>query len=360
MIDITRSNKGFKRVQRCYLIVKDKDMKNYSFYTGIDVSKKTLDYCIINSSSSEVLLQGKTANTSEGMISMLAKMKTKKVDLKQTFFCFENTGVYSVPLSVFLSQQAYDYAEVPALEIKKSKGLTRGKNDTTDARDIAFYTLRNRDKIKLSCIPSKEILTLKALLSEREKTVEAIKSYSMSKEIVGFLPDDVSQFCMEGNQRMIKHLKEYLSELDKKIESIIESSLELNSQKELLMSIPGIGKTIAVYIIIATKGFTSFKNSRKFACYAGVAPFEYSSGTSIKGRTKVSPFADKKMKSLLHMAALNALRCDVELKTYYERKKQEGKHTMLILNNVKCKLIGRAFAVINRKSEFVNICKFSA
>lgn len=335
-------------------------MKNYLYYTGIDVSKKTLDYCIVKGSSSEVILQGKTKNTAEGMASMIAKMKTKKVDLSQTFFCFENTGVYSVPLSLFLSQQEYDYSEVAALEIKKSKGITRGKNDATDARDIAFYSLRNRDKLELSCIPPKEILTLKALLSEREKTVECIKSFSMSKENIDFLPDEVSEFWMKGNLKMIKQLKEYLSELDQKIETIISRSLKLNRQKELLMSIPGIGKTIAVYMIIATKGFTSFKNSRKFACYAGVAPFEYSSGTSIRGKTRVSPFADKKMKSLLHMAALNAVRCDAELKTYYERKKQEGKHSMIVLNNVKCKLIGRAFAVIGRNSEFVNINKFSA
>ena len=88
-------------------------------------------------------------------------------------------------------------------------------------------------------------------------------------------------------------------------------------------------------MIIATKGFTSFQNARQFACYAGIAPFEYSSGTSIRSKTRVSHLADKKMKSLLHMASLNAVRFDAEIKAYYERKKEEGKHTMLVLNNVK-------------------------
>lgn len=335
-------------------------MKNYLYYTGIDVSKETLDYCIISASCLEVILQGKTENTTNGMATMLSKMQAKKVNLNETLFCFENTGVYSVPLSVFLSQQQRDYTEVAALEIKKSKGITRGKNDTTDARDIAFYSLRNRDKLELSNLPSHEILTLKVLLSEREKTIEALKSFSTGNENVGFLPDEVLELWRDGNFKMMKQLKEYLSELDKKIETVVRSSSELNQQKELLTSIPGIGKVIAIYMIIATKGFTSFKNSRKFACYAGVAPFEYSSGTSIRGRTRVSHFADKKMKSLLHMAALNAIRCDAELRIYYERKKQEGKHSLLVLNNVKCKLIARAFAVINRNSEFVNTCKFLA
>ena len=327
---------------------------------GFDVSKKTLDYCLINASLAESLLKGKIENTPKGFASLIKKMEAKKINISETFFCFENTGVYSVPLSVFLSERGEDYMEVPAIEISKSKGIARGKMDETDARDIALYSLRNIDKLKLSKLPSKEILTLRVLLSEREKTVESIKSFSMGKENIGFLPDQVSKVWEEGNARIIKQLKDYLSELDQQIEKIVCNCDRLNRQKKLLMSIPGIGKTIAVYMLIATKGFTSFQNARQFACYAGVAPFEYSSGTSVRGKTRVSHLADKKMKSLLHMAALNAVRFDAELKAYYERKKEEGKHSMLVLNNVKFKLIGRAFAVINRNSEFVNVHKFSA
>lgn len=335
-------------------------MKNYAYYIGIDVSKKTLDYCLIVASSAKPLLQGRVDNTTKGITSLIKKMKAKKANKSEVFFCFENTGVYSVPLSVYLAEQEIDYMEVAALEIKKSKGITRGKMDKTDARDIALYSLRNKDKLKLSKLPSKEIMTLRVLLTQREKTVDSIKSFSMGKENIDFMPDEVSSLWQEGNMRIIKQLKDYLSELDQQIEEVVTNCEHLNKQKELLMSIPGIGVTIAVYMLITTKGFTSFQNARQFACYAGVAPFEYSSGTSIRGKTRVSHFADKKMKSLLHMGALNAIRYDAELKAYYERKKGEGKHSMLVLNNVKCKLIGRAFAVIKRGSEFVNVHKFSA
>lgn len=327
---------------------------------GFDVSKKTLDYCLINASLAESLLRGKIENTPKGFASLIKKMEAKKINISETFFCFENTGVYSVPLSVFLSERGEDYMEVPAIEIKKSKGIARGKMDETDARDIALYSLRNKDKLKLSRIPSKEILTLRVLVSEREKTVGSIKSFSMGKENIGFLPDEVCKVWQKGNELMIIQLKDYLYMLDQQIEEIVCNCNNLNRQKKLLMSIPSIGKTIAVYMIIATKGFTSFQNARQFACYAGIAPFEYSSGTSIRGKTRVSHLADKKMKSLLHMASLNAVRFDAEIKAYYERKKEEGKHTMLVLNNVKCKIVGRAFAVIKRDSEFVNVHKFSA
>lgn len=101
-------------------------------------------------------------------------------------------------------------------------------------------------------------------------------------------------------------------------------------------------------MLIATRGFSAFDNARKFACYFGTAPFEYSSGSSIKGRTKVNHMADKKMKSILQMCALVAVKHDQQLKEYYERKKGEDKNAMLVLNNVKCKIIGLVFSVIKK------------
>ena len=91
-----------------------------------------------------------------------------------------------------------------------------------------------------------------------------------------------------------------------------------------------------------------------------LAPFEYTSGTSIRGWTKVSPLADMKLKSLLNMCAIIAVRHDTELKTYYERKIAQGKPKMLVINNIRCKLLARVFAVINRKTPFVNTHKFAA
>lgn len=335
-------------------------MKNYLYYTGIDVSKKTLDYCVLDAATSQVVLHGKIANDITGISKLFDTFSKRGMDITRMFFCFENTGVYSLGLHIYFSEHDLDCSEVPALEIKRSRGLRRGKSDTVDAKDIALYSIRNRDKLKISRVPSKEIMSLKILLSEREKTVEAIKSFCMGKENVGFVQEEVLEIWQEGNKNIIEELRRYLHEIEQKMEDVIKQTEELSRQQELLMSIPGIGKTIAVYVIIATRGFTSFSNARKFACYAGVAPFEYSSGASVRGKTRVSPLADKKIKALLHLAAINAIRSDKELKDYYQRKKKEGKHSLLVLNNVKFKLIGRIFAVVNRDAKFVNTLKFSA
>lgn len=132
----------------------------------------------------------------------------------------------------------------------------------------------------------------------------------------------------------------------------------LYKQAELIQSIPGIGVQTSTYLIIATKGFKAFNNWRKFACYSGIAPFEYTSGSSIKGRTKVNHIADKKMKSLLQMCAMTTIKYDPQIREYYQRKRKEGKNAMLVLNNVRCKLVSRVFAVVQRESPYVNTYKF--
>ncbi len=96
------------------------------------------------------------------------------------------------------------------------------------------------------------------------------------------------------------------------------------------------------------------------ACYAGVAPFLYRSGSSIRGRNKVNHLADKKLKSLLNTCALNAKKYDYQMKIYFDNKAENGKNKMLILNYVRNKLLHRVFAVIKRQQPYVNIYNFGA
>jgi len=110
----------------------------------------------------------------------------------------------------------------------------------------------------------------------------------------------------------------------------------------------------------SSRCFTVFESSRKFACYAGIAPFEYRSGTSIRGRTKVSHLANKTMKTLLNLAALTAVKTDPQIKQYYQRKIKEGKNPMLILNNVRNKLVARMFTTVKRQTPYVFTMQFAA
>ena len=133
----------------------------------------------------------------------------------------------------------------------------------------------------------------------------------------------------------------------------LKEDASLHHVFSLITSVVGIGFVTAVNLIIHTQGFNIMCDSRKLACYCGVAPFPYQSGISIKGKTKVSHMANKKLKTNLHLAALTAIKCDPEIKTYYERKVLEGKHKMSIINAVRFKLLARVVAVVNNDKEYV-------
>jgi len=128
----------------------------------------------------------------------------------------------------------------------------------------------------------------------------------------------------------------------------------------LLTSIKGIGVILAANIMVTTICFTKFDDSRKYACYCGTAPFKYSSGTSIKGRTKVSQMANKKMKALFNLAALSAIRHDPELKLYFDKRKANGANGMSTINIIRNKIIHRVFAVIKRGTPYVVMAKYAA
>jgi transposase len=121
----------------------------------------------------------------------------------------------------------------------------------------------------------------------------------------------------------------------------------------IITSVVGIGFVTAINLLVHTNGFTMMRDARKLACYCGVAPFEYSSGTSIRGKTKVHFMANKKLKCNLHMASLTAVKLDAYLKAYYERKVAEGKNKMSVLNAVRNKLLARVVAIVNKQQEYV-------
>ena len=151
----------------------------------------------------------------------------------------------------------------------------------------------------------------------------------------------------------MKSFEKEIAKLQDEMNQVIEMNPSIKQNMQLLQSIKGVGKVVATAVIIKTKNFTRFPNARKFACFCGTAPFEYTSGTSIKGKTKVSHLADKNMKSLLNLSARAAIRHDKELREYYLRRTENGKSKMSALNIVRNKIIYRMFAVVKRQTPYV-------
>ena len=117
---------------------------------------------------------------------------------------------------------------------------------------------------------------------------------------------------------------------------------------------PGIGHLTAVYIICCTNNFAGKINGKQLASYAGVVPFDHSSGISIKGKNRVHKMANKDLKKMLHLCALTTIKYYPEFRQYFERKKAEGKNGMLILNAIRNKLVLRVVAVVNKQQSYVD------
>ena len=267
--------------------------------------------------------------------------------------CAENTGHYGNRLTETVILKGYHFwLENPA-QIKNSQGVQRGKDDRKDAERIACYARRFADRVIL-LQPSEPIYTrLSYLCAERELLLtDAAKYKAQLKDEPNFIKQDLFKAKQRRYKGLIRQLEKAIKEIEAEIDDAINSDAGCKAQYHLLTSIDGIGRQVAVYTIIETKGFTRFKEARKFACHAGVAPFKYWSGSSIRSAHKVSHRANKKLKQLLHMAALSAIRMKGELQTYYKRKVAEGKNKMAVINAVRAKLIARMFAIVKRNQNY--------
>jgi len=160
------------------------------------------------------------------------------------------------------------------------------------------------------------------------------------------------------NVSVHNHLQAVLSGFDteitaveEEIEALIKADEELNENYEFAKSVKGIGPVIATDLLIKTGNFENIDTARKAASYAGVCPFPNTSG-KMKGKSRTSPFADKKLKSLLYMGAKSAVKHNKEYKLYYQKKELEGKPHYLIMNNIANKMLRTIYSVVKNKTPY--------
>lgn len=324
---------------------------------GIDVSKKTLDAHVHSKNMHRVF-----DNHPKGIKKMIKwAMETTDLEEEETLFTFEHTGLYSHQLSVILSEQEKMCTAVPGLEIKKSLGLARGKDDKADAAKIALYAYRLREEIEPCQIPSEELQSLKRLLNLRDRFVKQRAGFKASlKEEKRVLNKKGNKVLFDTQEKTIQDLSKKIEKIEKAMDEMIKENQDLDEIYGLVTSIKGVGPQTALYMIAYTQGFTQFKTWRKFASYCGIAPFPNSSGTSIRGKTKVSHLANKKIKSLLDLCTKTAIQYNPEMKQYYERRIAKGKNKMSTINIIRNKLVARIFAVVDRGTPYVDTLKYAA
>lgn len=324
---------------------------------GIDISKLTFDVRIHSNQCYRVF-----DNTPKGFKELIKWVdKNNPISKEYTLFILEYTGIYSEEIALFFTKNDIPFSLIPGLEIKKSLGISRGKDDKVDATKIALYGHRLRDEIKPSKIPSMALSKLKRLLTLRERLVKQRAGHkSTIREQKRIYLRKENKLLFETQEKMIKFLTKQIKNIELEMKQIIKTNQELRQQYKLVVSVKGIGDQTALFMIVTTNGFTKFKSWRKYASYCGIAPFPNTSGTSIRGGTKVSNLANKKLKSLFDLCAKSAIQNNPEMKIYYHKRLEKGKNKMSTINIIRCKLMARAFAAVNRQTPYVNTLKFVA
>jgi transposase len=319
-----------------------------NLFIGIDVSKKKLNYALVE--NAVIKIDYESVNSIRGIEGFIKEVnKQKGFDLTRAVFCMEYTGIYNNLLLAYLTEiKANIWLENP-IHIKRTLGLVRGKNDEVDARRIALFAYRNSDKMKLWEPERKIIKMVKALSVVRRRIVKAKESLQVPlAELKGFIDKESIKNLKQACRASLTSLKNDLKKIDDKIIELIKSDEQLRYLFKIVSSVDNVGPVIATAVIVETNEFKKFDNGKKFACYSGVAPFKYESGTSIKGKAKVSHMANKSLKTLLHLAALGAISRPGEMKVYFDRKLAEGKNKMLVINAIRNKIILRIFACVRQ------------
>lgn len=324
---------------------------NYKWFIGIDISKKTFDAVLFKNDLQKKSPHSKFDNNQNGYKALKQWLSKQKVILSDALFCIEHTGVYGLELTELISNESNCCIESP-LHIKRSLGITRGKNDKVDAFQISRFCYIHKEELKPKEVPKKVMLTLKFLINERERLV---KIRSIDKVIIKELNRKENAGCIARCKKRIKSITRDINQIEKEIEDAILNNQDLKKNYLLIKSVVGIGLVNSVLFIVFTNNFKSINNARKYACYSGIAPFEHSSGTSIRGKTRVSKLANNRIKVNLTNGARSAIINDPEIKLYYERKTAEGKEHGTVMNAVKFKLITRVFATVNRGTPYVKM-----
>lgn len=323
-------------------------------YVGIDISKEKCNLCYRR--GLEVVREEECLNEIKALKKAFrVALELVEATKDEVLICAEYTGRYIYPLTVACQElNLFLWLDDPT-RIKNSMGLIRGKNDAIDAARIAEYAFRHSDKAIRYSIPDAALVSMKNLLSDREFLLTDKKRYQaqLSDQKRYMAPSDFKHKSARW-KKVIKSIEDQIAAIDAEIDALIAADPVLSRQKELLVSIDGIGNRIAINMIAITGGFTRFQTARQFCSFAGLTPYKYDSGTSVRSKAKISKRSNQTIKALLHMSAVNvATRMkEGEYRDYYERKLKEGKHVMCIINVLRAKLVHRMFSVIRRDEEY--------
>lgn len=323
------------------------------YWMGIDVSRATLEVALTDHSGQR--RAATSVRNEQKTLRALIKRWMKEFDMSREdlLICLEPTSHYSNGLLRWLVELDMRVWLAHPSDIQHSIGSTRGKSDRVDALRIAEYARRFEDKASLFTGDRLKYNGLRQLITRRNQLVrDRVKHQKQMSDLNRYVEQDLRKTFDRLDRSQLRLLDKHIGQVDAMILECINAQPELKRLYILLRSVPGVGPVLASNLLAVTEGFTRFKDPRALSCHAGAAPYEHTSGSSVRGRTRVSPKANHGLKTVLHISAMGCITREGELKDYWLRKCAQGKPKMAVLNAIRNKIIHRVCAVINRGTPY--------
>lgn len=311
------------------------------FYLGVDVSKAKLD-CMLFNSTTEKNKSKSLANTSVGFAELIEWLA--KNGAPDAHVIMEPTGVYHEPAALALTDAGFTVALVNPAQLRQF-ALGTGKKTKTDKADSAVLAQYGAtQKPRAWEPPSKSARRLKALLTRRDAVADDLQRERNRREAIDFgsSPDEVKKSIAQS----IVFLEAELKRLEQMIEEHIDSDPDLRNKKDLLETIPGVGERVSSNLtaLFAAKTFSS---AEQLAAYLGLVPVHWESGSSVRGRPRMSKAGPSHLRKLLYMPAVVARRWNPHIKTFSERLLAKGKTKMAVIGACMRKLAHLCFGVVH-------------
>jgi transposase len=310
---------------------------------GIDIAKLKFNVCLINTSSK--LRHKVFPNNATGFEQLRQWLTTQGVE--QVHACLEATGTYSEPLALYLHAAGHRVSVINPAAVKAfaQSRLSRTKTDKVDAELIARFC---QAQVPPSWTPlPPEVRELQALVRRLESLIE-MRVMEENRLSSGITIDSVRQSVEE-------HLS-YLNGQIKRTEELIRDHINkhptLKQQSELLDSIPGIAQTTAALLLAEMTEIKQYRSARQVAAYAGLVPRERQSGSSVRGRTRLSKIGNARLRRALYFPAITALRCSPFFEAWAEGLLKRGKSKMSVICAVMRKLVHLAYGVLKSEQPF--------
>ncbi|PHS62794.1 MAG: IS110 family transposase [Flavobacterium sp.] len=299
-------------------------------YYGIDISTDVFDVM----DQKGVHYQFK--NSQKGFAELL------KILTKKSHCVMEATGYYHYQLAYFLLENHICVSLENPLSVKRfiQMKLSKIKTDKSDAKMICEYAQNVELKLwKGNSKDQLECLQIIRMLSVYSKQSTALKNKIHGEKTLG----NTKTCVVKSINRSLKSIKKEVDLLEKKLQEIVKkTNQDLLTRLE---SIPGLGRKTSLMLIVLTDGFERFETANALCSYSGLTPTIRQSGSSIKGRPRISKMGNPKLRNLLFMCSFTACKYSKACKAIYDRIVAKGKSKKLALIAVCNKLLKQAFAI---------------